>query len=227
MNDDLISRTKRNETMIGKRFGRLTVVGREKTYVAPCGTKRAMWKCLCDCGNEIVASTINLTSGNTKSCGCLKTERIVLFNTSHGGTHDRLYGIWKSMKHRCNNPNDSHYGTYGGKGISICDEWNDYKCFKDWAYKHGYDEDAEYGECTLDRIDNDGNYEPSNCRFVNRLIQANNTSKNHIIELNGHKMTIAEFARIMNIDKNHAWYYIDKFEREVENGQLDFKTGGD
>jgi len=139
-------------------------------------------------------------------------------NTKHGGVHDRLYGIWKSMKYRCNNPNDSHYSAYGGKGIHVCEEWSNYKCFKEWAYKHGYDENAEFGECTLDRIDNDGNYEPSNCRFVNRMMQANNTSKNHIVEFNGHRMTIAEFARMMHINKNHAWYYINKFEREVLNG---------
>ena len=128
---------------------------------------------------------------------------------------------------RCNNPKDSHYGAYGGKGIRVCEERDDYKHFKEWAYEHGYDENAEFGECTIDRIDNNGNYEPSNCRFVDRLTQANNTSQNHFVVLNGRKMTIAEFARAMNIDKNHAWYYINKFEREVMDGQFDFASGGD
>lgn len=204
--------------LTGRRFGRLTVLAYRGVHVTPCGTSRRLWECKCDCGTIKTIQEISLKNGSTKSCGCWKYSKIREHNTKHGGVHDRLYGIWKNMKHRCNNPNDSHYSTYGGKGIQVCEEWNDYKCFKEWAYKHGYDESAEFGECTLDRIDNDGNYEPSNCRFANRMTQANNTSKNHIVELNGHRMTIAEFARVMNINKNHAWYYIDKFEREVVNG---------
>lgn len=214
--------------LIGKRFNRLTVIDRDGTYVAPCGSKRAMWKCLCDCGKIVIASTINLTSGNTKSCGCLKAERIIKFNTTHGGSHDRLYGIWKSIKRRCNSPKDSHYAEYGGKGVSVCKEWSDnYDSFKKWAYENGYNPTAEYGECTIDRIDNNGNYEPTNCRWTNNVVQANNTSRNHHVELNGIKMTIAEFARTMNIDKNHAWYYINKFEKEVSDGQFYIKAGCD
>ena len=206
------------EDLTGKRFGQLTVLAYRGVHVTPCGTARRLWECKCDCGTIKTIQEINLKNGSTKSCGCWKYSKIREHNTKHGGTHDRLYGIWKNMKYRCNNPNDSHYSSYGGKGINVCEEWNEYKRFKEWAYNHGYDENAEFGECTLDRIDNDGNYEPLNCRFVNRVVQANNTSKNHIVEFNGHKMTIAEFARVMNIDKNHAWYYIDKFEREVMNG---------
>lgn len=204
--------------LTGRRFGRLTVLAYRGVHVTPCGTSRRLWECKCDCGTIKTIQEISLKNGSTKSCGCWKYSKIREHNTKHGGVHNRLYGIWKNMKHRCNNPNDSHYSAYGGKGIHVCEEWSDYKYFKEWAYKHGYDENAEFGECTLDRIDNDGNYEPSNCRFVNRIVQANNTSKNHTVELNGYKMTIAEFARVMNIDKNHAWYYIDKFEREVMNG---------
>lgn len=204
--------------LTGKRFGLLTVLAYRGVHVTPCGTARRLWECKCDCGTIKTIQETSLKNGSTKSCGCWKRSMIKEHNTKHGGVHDRLYGIWKNMKHRCNNPNDSHYSAYGGKGIHVCEEWSDYKCFKEWAYKHGYDENAEFGECTIDRIDNDGNYEPSNCRFVNRIVQANNTSKNHTVELNRHKMTIAEFARVMNIDKNHAWYYIDKFEREVMNG---------
>ena len=178
-----------------------------------------MWRCRCECGNESVVAENNLKNGTTKSCGCWKYEKVKEHNTKHGGTHDRLYGIWKNMKRRCNNPKDSHFKTYGEKGVRVCDEWNYYENFRTWAYANGYDENAEFGMCTLDRIDNDGNYDPANCRFVDRFTQANNTSQNHFVMLNGCEMTIAEFARVMNIDKNHAWYYIDKFESEVMNGQ--------
>ena len=204
--------------MISRKFGRLTVIGFAGIHITPCGTKRRMWKCRCECGNETTVTENNLKNGSTKSCGCWKYEKIKEHNTKHGGTNDRLYGIWKSMKRRCNSPKDSHYKSYGGRGIKVCDKWNDYENFKKWAYANGYNEDAEYGECTLDRINNDGDYEPNNCRWVNRIVQANNTSKNHLVSLNGTQMTIAEFARVMNIPKNHARYYIDKYERGKMNG---------
>ena len=203
--------------LIGEKFGRLTVSEFAGIRTSPSGTKRKMWKCLCDCGAEKVVSEANLKNGSTKSCGCWKTSLLCKYNTTHGGAHDRLYEIWKSMKWRCSNPKDRRYSTYGGKGVTVCEEWkNSYEAFKSWAYANGYDENAELGECTLDRIDNNGDYEPSNCRFANRITQANNTSRNHFVELNGCKMTIAEFARVMNIDKCHAWYYLDKFERGVK-----------
>lgn len=218
-----------NNDLISRQFGRLTVIDFEGTHTTPCGTKRKMWRCKCECGKETVVAENNLKNGSTKSCGCWKHEKLKEYNTVHGGANDRLYGIWKNMKRRCNSPNDKHYDTYGKKGIKVCEEWNDsYQDFKEWAYANGYDDSAEFQKCTLDRIDNDGDYEPSNCRWVDRITQANNTSKNHHVELNGIKMTIAEFARTMNISKNHAWYYIDKFEREVMNGQqFDKASGGD
>lgn len=212
MSDDLISR----------QFGYLTVIEAAGIHVTPCGTKRRIWKCRCRCGNETVVSENNLKNGSTKSCGCWKKTRFKEFNTKHGGAKigqtDRLYGIWKNMKRRCSSPKDSHYEVYGKKGVCVCNEWQDYSNFKEWAYANGYDEAAEYGQCTIDRIDNDGDYCPDNCRWVNRVVQANNTSRNRYVEFEGKKLTIAEFARAMNIDKNHAWYYVDKFDREVANG---------
>lgn len=204
--------------LIDMKFGRLTVIDYAGTHITPCGTRKKLWKCVCDCGKEKTVCESNLKNGSTKSCGCLKTERIVKHNTKHSGSKDRLYGIWKNMKRRCHSPKDSHYKTYGEKGVRVCDEWNCYEVFKEWAYANGYKENADYGECTIDRINNDGDYEPSNCRFVNRIAQANNTSRNRFVEFEGKRLTIAEFARAMNIDKNHAWYYIDKFERGLTNG---------
>lgn len=216
--------------LIDRQFGRLTVIAFNGVHESPCGTKRKMWKCKCECGNEVVVNTSNLLSGTTKSCGCLKHEKLMEHNTSHGGTNDRLYGIWKAMKRRCNSPHDSHYGNYGGKGISVCKEWADsYAAFRKWAYENGYDESAPTGECTIDRIDNDGDYEPSNCRWVNRIAQANNTSQNRHVTLNGKRLTIAEFARIMGISKFKARYRIELFEKGVETDgqQFDLEAGGD
>lgn len=206
------------DDLISRQFGRLTVIGFAGVHTNPCGTRRRMWKCICECGKEKTVSELNLKNGSTKSCGCWKYEKIKDYNTKHSGSHDRLYGIWKNMKRRCNSPKDSHFDSYGGRGIKVCDEWNDYGRFKEWAYSNGYEENVDTGECTIDRINNDGNYEPSNCRFVNRIIQANNTSRNRYVDFEGKRLTIAEFARAMNIDKNHAWYYVDKFDREVANG---------
>ena len=203
------------DDLVDRQFGLLTVIGYAGLHTTPCGTRRRMWKCRCECGKETVVSENNLKNGSTKSCGCWKQQRIKDYNTVHGGTSDRLYGIWKNMKRRCNSPKDSHYETYGGKGIKVCEEWaNSYEAFKKWAYENGYDEDAKTGDCSIDRIDNNGDYEPSNCRWVNRITQANNTSKNRYVTLNGKRLTIAEFARVMNVSKFKARYRIELFERE-------------
>lgn len=206
------------DDLISRRFGYLTVKELDHIHTTPCGTKRRMWKCQCDCGKETVVAENNLKNGSTKSCGCWKTKRINQYNTSHGGSHDRLYLVWKNMKRRCNSHNDSHYEVYGAKGVSVCEEWNEYDAFKKWAYDNGYDDEAEFGELTIDRIDNDGDYEPSNCRWVNRTVQANNTSRNRYVEFEGKRLTVAEFARAMNISQGRARYYVDKFDREVVNG---------
>lgn len=153
----------------GQRFGRLVVIelkGFEKGG-------QATWLCRCDCGNQSVVIGSNLRRGTTTSCGCLRDElRIV-----HGKYHTRLHNVWKLMKRRCSNPNDKRYHRYGGRGIDVCDEWrNDFGAFYAWATANGYDENAKYGECTLDRIDNDKGYSPDNCRWVDIKTQNNNRS---------------------------------------------------
>lgn len=170
------------ERMIGKRFGKLIVVEALDSHVSPCGSKQRMWKCKCDCGNEISASGKNLRAGRYVSCGCAKSEYLTQRNLIHGGSckgkEDRLYEVWKSIKARCLNPNNIRFHRYGGRGITICDEWkNSYESFRTWALENEYDEFAPFGKCTIDRVDNDGNYEPSNCRWTDMKTQANNTSK--------------------------------------------------
>lgn len=154
----------------GKKFGRLTVVSRAEN--AKDG--HAQWNCICDCGNETTVIGSMLKSGATKSCGCLAKEKV----TKHGLRYDRLYAIWKGMKSRCNNPKYRDYKWYGGKGIKLCPEWNDsFEAFHDWAYANGYDPRAPRGKCTIDRIDPNGDYEPSNCRFADMHTQRVNQSR--------------------------------------------------
>lgn len=156
--------------LTGQKFGKLTVVCRAEDYISPKGKHHVKWHCICDCGKSTVISSLQLTSGKTRSCGCLKVGNVV-----HGGCHDRLYKVYCNMKDRCNNANGGNYRYYGGRGIRICQEWlDDYMSFKRWAYENGYDDKAEFGKCTLDRIDVDGDYCPDNCRWVDMKVQSNN-----------------------------------------------------
>ena len=153
------------EDKTGKRFGRLVA----EKYVG--GGK---WLCRCDCGAAVEVDGSSLNSGNTKSCGCLRSDTVKAIRTKHGQSGKRLYQVWQGMKARCSNPHNVHYKDYGGRGISVCEEWQDYSVFRDWALENGYDTNAEHGGCTLDRINNDGNYCPSNCRWVDMSVQAKN-----------------------------------------------------
>ena len=160
----------------GNRYGRLTVVCR-------AGSNKkgiAKWLCECDCGSKTVVLGTKLRRGETKSCGCFEQETRVRnghkrMQTTHGMSRSRLYGVWSGMKKRCNNPSHPHYKDYGGRGISVCDEWvDDFGAFAEWALSHGYNESASKGGCTLDRIDPDGDYCPENCRFADMVVQQNN-----------------------------------------------------
>lgn len=187
-------------SIIGKRFGRLVV--EKLDYVDE--RRYTHWICKCDCGNKVSIRRNQLTSGDTISCGCYHKEHNHEFSLKHGLTNTSLYCVWSGIKNRCLNPNASNYERYGGRGISICDEWkNNFKIFYDWAMSHGYQDDL-----TIDRMNNNGNYEPSNCRWVTRREQQNNTRRNHIFTYKGTTHTIAEWSRILNINRETLRYRI-------------------
>lgn len=159
----------------GKKFGRLTVIERAEDRTQPNGIRRVRWNCICECGRKTVVDGRHLRSGAIQSCGCLLEEIVKTVNVTHGEANTRLYRIWADMKQRCLNPRRPRYPLYGGRGIKICDEWaNDYTAFRDWAYSNGYDPNAPRGVCTIDRIDCNGDYEPSNCRWVSMKEQSLN-----------------------------------------------------
>ena len=153
--------------LTGIRFGRLVVTGFSHRVDS---NRDYIWNCICDCGKKIAASRRNLKSGNTKSCGCLQKDRASTANLVHGGGRTRLYDAWKGMRQRCKNPNHIAYKYYGSRGIRVCEEWdNNFPSFRKWAISMGYPR-----LCSIDRINPDGNYEPSNCQL---LTKSENTAK--------------------------------------------------
>lgn len=201
--------------LTGQRYGRLTAIeiDAQRTH-----NGKTYWRCKCDCGEYTSVMTGNIRSGAVLSCGCLQKERAIAAKTKHGylhheGKEPRLYRIWKSVRNRCNgtNVNRRCYKDYGGRGISMCEEWNDYAAFEKWALANGYQDGL-----SIDRINVNGNYEPSNCRWADTITQANNTRKNRYIEYNGETHTLSEWSRITGISASAIRSRIDKRGWSVE-----------
>ena len=208
--------------LTGQRFGRLVVICRATSDEVPDKNKQnnVFWKCKCDCGNTKFVSGGHLRDGHTQSCGCLHDENSRNVNKTHGKCHTRLHATWTNMLQRCTNPKNHKYNRYGERGICVCDEWRDFQNFYEWAMSNGYAD-----ELTIDRIDNNGNYEPSNCRWVDSYTQMNNTSTNKMLYYKDGYYSIADISRMSETPYNllrnrlaNGWGLEDAIKIPVRDG---------
>ena len=183
------------QDLTGQKFCRLTVIERANDYVYPSGRHRAQWLCKCDCGNETIVKANDLKGGHTNSCGCLNKEKTKERSTKHRMSHSRIYNAWSHMKQRCLDKNSNDYNDYGGRGIKVCNEWLEFEPFYKWATENSYNDSL-----SIDRIDVDGNYEPSNCRWVDMKTQQNNRRNNHYITYDGKTQTMKQWSEELNIN---------------------------
>jgi hypothetical protein len=205
------------ENLIGKRFGRLTVIDFDHSDTH----RNSYWLCECDCGNKSIVTRGGLTSGNTTSCGCYNKDRVRESTTTHGLSRSPLYKAWRDMRSRCENTNATHYHRYGGRGIEVCDEWKNFENFRDWAEVSGYD-----SKLTIDRINNNGSYSPDNCRWADRHAQGNNRSTNHIIEYNGQAHNIMEWTKILGVNYSTLWGRLKRNDMRDFESYFDRKKEG-
>lgn len=176
--------------LTGQRFGRWSVTARAENT----NKGQSQWLCVCDCGTVRVINTNNIRQGSSKSCGCLKDELTSARSKTHGLTNTRTYRCWANMITRCENKNFSRHADYADRGISVCDNW---QTFAGFLADMG---ECPSSECSIDRINNDGNYEPSNCRWATKVTQANNTRANNVVTFNGVSRTLAEWSRLTGIN---------------------------
>lgn len=187
--------SKYNVDITGQRFNRLVALRKIGTNAQ----KQDVWRCQCDCGKETDVSSRSLITGHTKSCGCLQREKAARIgdrSRTHGDFGTPLYGIWGAMKRRCLNPNTKYYKDYGGRGINVCDEWLEYSNFKEWSLSHGYEDNKRL---SIERIDVNGNYEPSNCCWIPLKHQARNTRRSRHVTYKGSPYALSEVAEITGI----------------------------
>lgn len=181
--------------LTGEVFGRLEVLGLSPRKSG----RKSYWVAECECGNKHVVRSDSLTGGLVRSCGCLKLEqdRINLeVNHRHKESKSRLHNTWLKMKGRCNNPTDGSYERYGGRGISVCKEWDkSYETFRDWALENGYQENL-----SIERIDNNGDYEPNNCEWIELREQANNRRNTIWIEWDGKTKNLMQWSKELGIN---------------------------
>ena len=211
---------KRNFNLTGKRFGRLIVI--KSVHIKGIVKK---WLCICDCGKEALVRGHDLVSGNTSSCGCLHREQLIQNNkinkTTHGLTHTRLYRIWGGMRRRCYETSNKDYCRYGKRGITVSKEWmHDFQSFYDWAMLNGYEDNL-----TIDRINNEGNYKASNCKWATVKEQNNNRSTNHLITYNGKTLNIKQWADEIGINRVSLSHRINKPGWSIERALTEPKYG--
>lgn len=183
------------DDLTGRKYGRWTVIKRAENHITSGGYSVTMWNCVCKCGNIRVVRGSDLKSGKSKSCGCLLADEPTTKTHGESGTH--LYMIYHGMKSRCNNPNNKNYKDYGGRGISICQEWENVEAFIRWAKSNGYKDGL-----SIDRIDVNGNYCPENCRWVTMDAQKANRRDTIRPTAFGRTQTLSEWAKEAGIQKN-------------------------
>ncbi len=180
----------------GNKYGRLTIIkeaGRNKNG-------QVVWECKCECGKHIIASGVLIRRGGVKSCGCLVADGTSRPNITHhcsraDSIHKRLYKIWAGMRSRCLSQSNPAFPDYGARGIDICEEWMDFKNFRDWALFNGYS-----STLTIDRINNDAGYSPANCRFITLAENQRNRRNNRRIAYDGQEMILCEWAEVLGIE---------------------------
>lgn len=189
--------------LTGQKFGRLTALYRLHNI-----TGKTKWLCACDCGNLKEVTLSDLKKGNTQSCGCLYKD----IHTKHKKCDTRLYCIFGAVKSRCYNKNNKRYKDYGGRGIAVCSEWKDnFQAFYDWAINNGYNDSL-----TIDRIDVNGNYEPSNCRWVTPKQQARNRRSNRNYTIKGETHCLSEWCEILGLNYRTVQYRINILNQNIE-----------
>jgi hypothetical protein len=187
--------------LIGKQFGKLTAIEEMPPVIRNNNRRRRYLKCKCACGGEKISSWDNLRSGKINNCGCE--------SKLHGGTGTKLYGVWRRIIQCCTDKNYAHFKNYGGRGISVCNEWRAFKNFKAWAEKSGYE-----AGLSIERIDNNGNYEPINCKWITMKEQARNRRTNVYIKKDGEILTATEYAKITNTPLSTVLYRVKKLRNE-------------
>lgn len=191
----------------GQHFGRLTALYRLHNTKG-----RTKWLCICECGNLKEITLSDLQSGRVNSCGCLHSEVLIQRNLKHGKRHTKLYAVWRSIKTRCNNTADKNYKNYGARGIKMCDEWlHDFMSFYTWAMNNGYKEGL-----SIDRINNNGNYEPNNCQWTTREVQSRNIRSNRNYTINGVTHCLKDWCYVYNIKYNKVFDRIHKLGWPIE-----------
>lgn len=201
----------------GARFGKLVAVHLISRDISKENNHE--WLFVCDCGKNKIAKIKNVRSGATSSCGCLQHDCLVNRNTTHGltKTYKHEYRSWKDMRSRCNNPKDTDYKDYGGRGIRVCDEWNDFNKFI-------IDMGSKPSGYTIDRIDVNGGYSSLNCRWASQSTQANNKRNNHIIEYMGETRTLSEWGKKFKLCPSKIRYRLKMgWELDMVFSLMDFR----
>jgi len=219
--DSSMAQPRKHFVNVGDVYGRLTVIGE-----AAQEDNSNYARCKCSCGKVRDFLIRNITTGKSRSCGCAWREAASNRLKKHGlswgenGKMNRLYKIWLDMKERCYNSKNSSFKRYGGRGVTVCDEWrNDYSAFHEWALRNGYKPGL-----TIERVNNDGDYCPENCVWADRRAQARNRSTNHILKYRGKNYTLAEASELSGLDHStligrlsRGWSVKDAIEKPLDN----------